>query len=263
MKLSMKRFLMALFCFFLVLFVFPFDAVGQDQKKEETGYKFKHGVVYLDWFGVGEGDINFIYNVTLNDFTTSYPKDLKLMDGFATLINPFRIEVTYQYEQHRSFLERNTLPAILCLTVDKKDIPRKIRKKIEQAEKEFEEQKKQQDQPEQEAKPIYILKYLRPVLFAYSNEQPFDLFIKLANTIDPSEIQIRYLAALAGKSYKPKSLASLLHIEGSLDKGFTFAVPLAVVDGRVEHTLSHAWVVSDGTDDGKFVLQGYIGILKE
>jgi hypothetical protein len=259
----MKKFLMGVVCFFLVLFVFPFDAVGQDQKQEETGYKFKHGVVYVDWFGLGKGDINFIYNVTPKDFTTSYPKNLKLMDGFDTLINPFRMEITYEYEPHRSSLERNALPAILCLTVDKKDIPRKIRKKIEQAEKEFEEQKKQQDQPEQETKPIYVLKYLRPVLFAYSDEQPFDLLVKLASTIKPSEIQIKYLAALAGKPYKPKSLASLLHIEGSLDEGFTFAVPLAVVDGEVYHALNSAWVVSDGADDGKFVLQGYIGILKE
>jgi len=79
----------------------------------------------------------------------------------------------------------------LCLTVNKRDIPRKIRKQIAQAEKEFEEQKKQQDQPEQETKPIYILKYLRPVLFAYSDEQSYDLFMTLANTVNPDEIQKR------------------------------------------------------------------------
>jgi len=259
----MKRFLMALFCFFLVLLVFPFDAVGQDQKQEKAEFKFKHGVVYLDWFGVGQGDISYISPNAATNVKFSYPKHLKLMDEFDTLINPFRVEIEYERKPNRTLSKRNTLSTILYLTVDKKDIPRKIRKKIAQAEKEFEEQKKQQDQSKQETKPIYVLKYLRPVLFAFSAEQPFDLFMTLANTIDPSEIQIKYLAALAGKPYKPKSLVSLMHIEGSLDKGFTFAVPLAVVDGRVEHTLGYAWVVSDGNDDGKFVLQGYIGILKE
>ncbi len=259
MKLSMKRFLMALFCLFLVLLVFPFDAVGQEQKQEKAEFKFKHGVIHLGWFGFGQGNISYIFPNTVTNVKFSYPKHLKLIDEFDTLINPFRVEIEYERKPNRALSEKNTLSTILYLTVDKKDIPRKIRKKIAQAEKEFEERKKQQDQSKQETKPIYVLKYLRPVLFAYSSEQPFDLFMTLANTIDPDEIP----TALTRKSYKPKSLASLLHIEGSLDKGFTFGVPLAVVDGRVEHTLSYAWVISDGTDDNKFVLQGYIGILKE
>lgn len=263
MKLTTKRFLAVLFCFFLVLLVFPFNAIGQEQEQKETEFKFKHGVIYLDWFGLGQGDISYVSPNAATNVKFSYPKHLKPMDKFDTLINPFRAEIEYEREFRRISSKRYTLSTILCLTVNKRDIPRKIRKQIAQAEKEFEEQRKQRDQPEQETKPIYILKYLRPVLFAYSDEQSYDLFMTLANTVNSDEIQKTYLAALAGKSYKPKSLASLLHIEGSLDEGFTFVIPLAVVDGMVDHALSYAWVVSDGIEDSKFVLQGYIGILKE